>query len=139
MTRNGNIVIVAMVATLVLCGFARGSVDYYVAYAEKFVALGQIDRAFAYLQLAVDADPTATSPYLSRAFLYLRQGERDKALADFTRVIELRPAESTGYLSRGMIYSGEGEHDKARADYRRACDLGDSGGCEFLKEELSGR
>jgi tetratricopeptide (TPR) repeat protein len=117
----------------VLCGYTEGTVEYYIAVAEKFVVLGMPDKTAAYYAKAIATDPRSPLPYRSRAFLRLRQGQKDAAIADFTRAIDLAPHVPDDYLSRGLAYSDAGEKEKADADFRRACELGDKSGCLFLR------
>ena len=124
---------VLAVLTFVLCGYTEGTVEYYVAVAEKFVVLGMPDKTAAYYAKAMATDPRSPLPYRSRAFLHLKQGRQEQAFADFTRAIELAPDAADGYLSRGLAYSDAGEKEKGDADFRRACALGDKSGCLLLR------
>ncbi len=130
--------LVLVLSFLILCGFTPGTVDYYVAYAQKQIATGKTADAFVTLAKAIALDPEAPSPYTSRAFLYLKLGKRDEALADFSTVIALSPNAPDGYLSRAFVYLDVGEHEKAVADFDKACRLGDASGCSFFSE-TSGR
>lgn len=130
----GRCQLVLAILFLILCGFTPGTVDYYVAYAQKQIATGKTADALATLAKAIALDPRAPSPYTSRAFLYLKLGKRNEALADFSTVIALRPEAADGYLSRAFVYLDAGEHEKAAADFDKACRLGDANGCSFLSE-----
>lgn len=105
---------------------------------EMYLSQGRADKALAFLDSIITANPDRTDAYSSRAFIYLKLNRHQQAIADFSHIIGVQPDDPSAYLSRGLVYGQLGEFDRAAADYRHACTLGDKAGCSFL-EQLKSR
>jgi tetratricopeptide (TPR) repeat protein len=85
---------------------------------------GELDKAIADYNKAIELDPQLAVAYYNRGKDYEDQGELDKAIADFTKAIELDPTDAVTYTNRGIAYRDQGELGKAEADFTKAKELG---------------
>ena len=123
-----------LLLVLPLLGFQGNRAELYVRSATSLQAKGRPDLALEYLGKAIEADPSHTRAYLSRAFLRMEKGNVEAALSDFSRVIEISPQEPANYLARGLALSQSGARERAAGDFRKGCELGDAAACDLLKE-----
>jgi len=97
------------------------------AYANRGIAYhqakGELDRAIADYNRAIELDPKLAFAYGGRADAYRDRGELDRAVADYNRAIELDPDYADAYNGRGVAFEAKGDMDKAIAYYNRALEL----------------
>jgi Tfp pilus assembly protein PilF len=124
-----------LLATLLLTGFRHQDARIYVELAQMYSSRGDNDTALTLYDRAISLEPQNRDLYVARGFFLLKQNRLDPALADLSTVITLQPDKADGYLSRGLVYLQHDKADLARADFSKACQLGDTSGCQFLKEE----
>jgi lipoprotein NlpI len=88
------------------------------AYFDK----GNIDRAIADFNQAVQIEPKYALAYNNRGVAYRSRGDFDKAIADFTEAITLDPA-VLAYTNRGWTYYHKSDNDHAIGDFNQAIAL----------------
>lgn len=110
----------------------------------RHVQNGDLDKAIADYDRAIELDPDWALAYNNRALAYIGEevvtrgslvnadeysllsgsaSDLDKAIADLDRAIELEPDNSMFHFNRGLAYSMKGDDDQAIVDYDRAIDL----------------
>ena len=72
------------------------------------------------LDKAIEIDPSLTSAYLNRAYVYQNLGDMDRALIDYNTVIELDETVAAAYSGRARLYELLEDIDQALLDYGRA-------------------
>ena len=99
---------------------ARAHASRGLAYHQ---AKGELDRAIADYNRAIELDPKLAFAYGGRADAYRDRGELDRAIADYNRAIDLDPNYADAYNGRGVGFEAKGDMDKAIAYYNRALEL----------------
>ncbi len=96
----------------------------YVARAETWVEIGDLDKALADFSEAIRRDQYFQRAYVSRAGIWARNEELQKALADYSKAIQLaedaagkHPEYDFSYIERAVILADLGEFEKAINDY----------------------
>jgi tetratricopeptide (TPR) repeat protein len=84
---------------------------------------GQLSKAIAECNKAIEINPTYAPVYNSRGFAYIGKGEYDEAISDFNKAIEINPKFAMAYNNRGYAYGVKGQYDQAISDSNRAIDL----------------
>ena len=69
-----------------------------------------------------------------RAMSYLSGGQYKKAEADAIAALKINPDYDYGNYVLGLIFYRTNQFENARQYFEKACSLGDSDGCEFLKQ-----
>lgn len=90
-----------------------------IAFAKK----GEINRAIADYDKAIELSPKNAIAYNNRGYAYNELGQYDRAIADFDQAIDFDPKSSTAYNNRGYAYFNKGAFDRAVADYDQAIKL----------------
>ncbi|MBT0665981.1 tetratricopeptide repeat protein [Geobacter pelophilus] len=134
--RCAIIALLLQLTCLPLFGFAAAGQE--LGKVEMYMSQGRADKALAFLDTIIAANPERIDAYSSRAFIYLKLNRHQQAIADFSHIIGLQPDDPSAYLSRGLVYDQLHETERAAADYRHACTLGGKAGCSFL-EQLKSR
>ena len=75
---------------------------------------GQTDRAYEYLQKALQLRPEYPEALNNLAILYLRTQRRDEAVAKFEECMRVAPGFDQCYVNLARVYEIEGAADKAR-------------------------
>jgi tetratricopeptide (TPR) repeat protein len=81
---------------------------------------GELDKAFAAFELALQLDPQDVWAFQNRALTYAAAGRTDSALEDFTQALALAPSEPSIYSGRGQVWAQLNQDRKAIADFERA-------------------
>jgi Na+/H+ antiporter NhaD/arsenite permease-like protein/Tfp pilus assembly protein PilF len=109
---------------------ARGSretkshrIAAFLNRSSAYRAKGDLDRAIADLDNALQLNPKSPLSLTNRASAYQAKGDLDRAAADYTAVIALKPKSAAAFLGRAEIYRAKGELDCAIADYGTALRL----------------
>jgi tetratricopeptide (TPR) repeat protein len=63
----------------------------YLKFGTKELEAGNLDKALAHFERAIELDPNYGASYFSRGLVRKRQRDYDGAISDFTRSIELKP------------------------------------------------
>jgi Flp pilus assembly protein TadD len=79
-----------------------------------FAQSDDTDRAYQYLQKALQFRPAYPEALNNLGILYLRTGRRDEAVAKFEECIRVAPGFDQSYLNLARVYSLEGTPNKAR-------------------------
>jgi tetratricopeptide (TPR) repeat protein len=90
-----------------------------LAYQQK----GDVDRAVADYENAIELDPNQFAVYYAAGLLHGRKGEYDREIADETKAIELNPQFALAYANRGIAYGKTGNPDREIADETKAIEL----------------
>ena len=99
---------------LAVAYFNRGD-----AYSYK----GDLDRAIADYDQAINLEPTYALVYSKRGNAYSYKGDLDRAIADYDKAISLDPKLGDAYYGRGKTYDKRGRTELALADLRQAFGL----------------
>lgn len=94
----------------------------YVERGNAYRAMGEVDKALADWQRALDLDGTFVDAYTARGTYYRIVGNLDEAMLNLNRSIEIAPTVD-GLYQRGQVYAARQELDKALDDYNRAIEL----------------
>jgi tetratricopeptide (TPR) repeat protein len=84
---------------------------------------GDLARALADFDRAVEIDPGREDAWRSRGRAHLYNHDYDRAIHDLDRALRLKPQEERSYYLRGDAWREKGDHDKAIADYDAALRL----------------
>ncbi len=98
---------------------------------------GELDRALADFERAIELDPKIASYYLNRGHASYVAGHTSQAIANYVRALELDPELTDAYFNRGLAYSSEGSHGKAIADYSRLIELSPKDAEAYLNRGIS--
>jgi Tfp pilus assembly protein PilF len=110
---------------------------YHEAYFNRGMVLqktGQLDEAIRDFEKVITLNPAYYEAYSNLGALYGNAGILDNALECFNKAILINPNHPTGYLNRGIFYRSTGNREAALTDFRRACSLGDTSGCDALRD-----
>ncbi len=95
----------------------------YLSRGEDYQKKGDLDRAIADFDKAIEFDPKLTPAYENRGFARNEKGEYDRAITDFNKAIELDPKLTLAYDNRGFARNKKGEYDRAITDFNKAIEL----------------
>ncbi len=90
---------------------------------EIYLKLGNIDKAIASLDKALETDPQSVPSYCSRASIRYRLGDNQGAIADANQALQLDPRCATAYNERGLAKLASGDEGGALQDYNQAIKL----------------
>jgi curved DNA-binding protein CbpA len=85
---------------------------------------GDLDRAIADLQRAIELAPEDAKAYRQRGNAFGLKGDVDRALADYDRALRIDPNDAAIFHDRGLMWQRNKELDKALADLDRAVRMG---------------
>lgn len=85
--------------------------------------LGDLDKAMADYDQAIELDPYYALAHFNRGDLWNRKHEFDRAIEDFNRAIELDSDLNVVYNERGIALMRKGRLDSAVADFSKAIEL----------------
>ena len=101
----------------------RKAEDHYYAALDLVVG-GELERALAEYQKAVDADPTFTEAMHGLARALQDVGRLDEAITVAKRIAELDPDDVLAYTSLSVLYQKKGMIPEAEAEANKARILG---------------
>jgi tetratricopeptide (TPR) repeat protein len=109
------------------------SATRHLYVAKALGTQGQMDRAYAEVAKAVEADPSNAIAREFHAFSLIELGRDEEAIKEAERAIELKPDDSASHLDLAISLK-RSDPDRAMAEARRAIDLGpeDSSAYQFL-------
>jgi tetratricopeptide (TPR) repeat protein len=85
-----------------------------------YLQQGDLTRALADFNKAIELDPKNAETYNNRGNIYSDQGKFNEAISDFNNSIGLNPDEARAYNNRGIAYSRMGKFTEALSDYNKA-------------------
>jgi curved DNA-binding protein CbpA len=85
---------------------------------------GDLDRAIADLERAIELAPEDAKAYRQRGNAFGLKGDVDRALADYDRALRIDPNDAAIFHDRGLMWQRNKELDKALADLDRAVRMG---------------
>jgi curved DNA-binding protein CbpA len=85
---------------------------------------GDLDRAIADLERAIELAPEDAKAYHQRGNAFGLKGDVDRALADYDRALRIDPNDAAIFHDRGLMWQRNKEFDKALADLDRAVRMG---------------
>jgi curved DNA-binding protein CbpA/Tfp pilus assembly protein PilF len=109
-TREESIAAVALPATA----------SSYRESAIEWSRKGDLDRAIADLERAIELAPGDAKAYHQRGNAWGLKGDVDRALADYDRALRFAPNDSAVFHDRGLMWQRNMELDKALVDLDRA-------------------
>lgn len=98
---------------------------------------GELDKAIADFDKAIQIDPTFAVAYGNRGMAWGDKGDNDKAIADYTEAIRLDGTVSAAYYGRGCIWHSMGQYDKAIADYTQTIRIDRNDASAFYNRSLA--
>ena len=105
-------------------------IDLAATYSNRGIILansGQLDRAIADHNLAVQLDPQSVRAYINRANTLFRARRYAEALADYDQAIDLSSgAFAVAYYNRSFVHLALAHKDQARKDLEQAAALAPS-------------
>ncbi|MFH1189116.1 MAG: tetratricopeptide repeat protein [Candidatus Omnitrophota bacterium] len=90
-----------------------------VAYEER----GDIDRAIADYDRAIELSPNYADAYNNRGNAYGEKGDFGRAIDEYNKAIKIDADSADAYNNRGNIYSRKGNYEQAIADYNKAIEI----------------
>lgn len=93
-----------------------------LAYKDR----GEIDKAVANYEKAIEADPGYADAYGNRGVAYLKMGRIGDALEDLSRAIRLNPESAELYGNRGVAFINAGDYEMAVEDLTESIRLSPS-------------
>lgn len=100
-----------------------GNVQLRDELAWLLLHAGQIDRALAEIQAAIQWAPRLALLHLHQGLMLSHAGRTPQAIACYQRAIELQPAEATAHFNLGNAWSEVGNYAAAAESYRQAAVL----------------
>jgi tetratricopeptide (TPR) repeat protein len=100
---------------------------------EYFREHGEIDKALAHFNQAINADPKATAAYIGRARVWEEFGKVDKALGDFTTALKTDPDNLIAGRFRGDLYQSMHRFQDAINDYSKVIALAPTDGLFYSR------
>lgn len=100
-----------------------GEAGAHLERGRALIAQGQLERAIAEFDQAIELDPDDVAVYVTRGFAYIALGQFERGIADYDRAIELESENPILYNDRGFAYAELGKYEQAVADYNKAIEL----------------
>jgi tetratricopeptide (TPR) repeat protein len=95
----------------------------YRQRGDAYKVEGDLDKAMADYDKAIQLDPKEDSTYFARAILFTGKEDISHAIADLSKAIELNPQNTLAYSDRGFLYSKMGNYSKGIDDCKEAINL----------------
>ena len=81
------------------------------------------DGALSDYTQAIRLDPSHSTEFAGRGFIYAKKGDFDRAIQDYDEAIRLDPSNLPAYGGRARAYQQKGDVANARADYEKVLAL----------------
>jgi tetratricopeptide (TPR) repeat protein len=91
--------------------------DAYNRRGTSYDHAGDLGRAIADYDRAIEVKPDFWKPYGNRGTAYHEKGEYERAFSDLTKSIDLSPEPEVAYFRRGVRYHDRERYDEAIADF----------------------
>lgn len=95
----------------------------FISRAEAYDDKGDVDRAIADLNKAIELDPNSVVAFENRGTLFVRSGKPDRAIEDYDEAIRLDPNYAQAHADRGVAYYIKGNYARAIENYSEAIRL----------------
>ena len=95
----------------------------YTGRALAYTCLGDLEKAVADYDRAIELEPGQAEAYHDRGTLHERLGDYQRALNDYDRAVELDDSLAIAYCGRGTAYRWLGETQQALESYGKAIEL----------------
>lgn len=103
--------------------FSGSSVETYLGKAQNYIDDGELDKALAEVEQAIEIAPNFSDAYFVQGLVYEAKEELENVLNAYTKAIELNPEHVGAYNNRGLIYQSMDDLEAAIADWSAAIDL----------------
>jgi protein O-mannosyl-transferase len=100
-------------------GNARAYTHRGIAYENR----GDLARAVADYNKAIEVNPYYYVAYGSRGNICLGKGALEEALADYTIAITIKPEDPLNHNNRGLVYMAKNDLESALAGFNKALEL----------------
>lgn len=101
-----------------------GSIAGRSLRAVNYLQLGELDKALADADWAMQNNPDELDPYYVKGRVYTYKKKYPEAIQNYSEIIKLRPGkEPQALMERANVYSENGEPQKAIADYNELIKL----------------
>ena len=97
-------------------GSREATAASYLDRGNSWATKGELDRAIADFNLALQFDPRFAGAYHNRAVALAKKGKWNAALADVDRAIQVDPRLVAAYVGRGGIRFRKGDLDGMLSD-----------------------
>jgi lipoprotein NlpI len=84
---------------------------------------GDLDRALADFNEAIDLDGKNASAHYNRGEVYRGKGDLDRAIVEFSEAMRIDGKDPDPLVARGIVYRVKGDNDRALADLSEAIRL----------------
>jgi monovalent cation:H+ antiporter-2, CPA2 family len=101
----------------------RNQIVAYINRSAASRAKGDVDRAIADLDKALQLNPKSPLALTKRASAYHAKGDLDRAIADYNAAIAAQPKSAAAFYGRSEAYRAKKDLDRAIRDYDRALRL----------------
>lgn len=89
-----------------------------------YFQIGQLGRAIADYDRAIQLNPDLAGAYNNRANYYASLGRLEEAIADYDKTIDLNPVHVRAWINQGITYRDMGQYDEAIENFDFALRLG---------------
>ena len=103
--------------------FVSYNVESYFGDAQNLIDEGELEKALAKVESAIDLAPNFADVYFVQGLVYRNMEELDQALAAYSQAIALDPELIGAYHNRGSIYLNMGKFELAVADFNATIEL----------------
>jgi len=105
----------------------QGQAEYYYQEGKRLVESGDLDRALASFQKALNLEPGMIQAYNQAGIILTINGDIEGAQQMFLRAIAMDSHYADPYSNLGLLYEEEGDYGLALVCWRSRAVLGDSG------------
>lgn len=91
----------------------KGKAGFYASAAEVYFEAGDLRRAAASLQMAIQLDPQRPSMHYNLAQVYEAAGSKQNALEEYRQETKVNPSSYQAFYNLGALYSEAGDYRKA--------------------------
>jgi tetratricopeptide (TPR) repeat protein len=114
------------------------SVDAWNNRGAARLRLGDVNRAIADFNRALELSPRDADIYYNRGNALVAAGQYQDAIVDYTRATQLNPSFAQAVFNRGSAYAMLGQRDPAQADWARAVALESDPGTKSAMQRSAG-
>ena len=98
----------------------RNRAAAYINRSSAFHDLGDLDRAIADLDKALQLNPRSPLAFIKRAAIFQEKGDFDRAITDYNSALAVPPKSAAAFYGRGEAYRAKNDFDRAITDYGSA-------------------
>lgn len=101
----------------------KARAGFYASAAEVYFVAGDLRRAAASLQMAIQMDPQKRSMHYNLAQVYEAAGAKGNALEEYRKETQLDPSSYQAFYNLGALYSEAGEYANAAECFEKVIRL----------------